>query len=77
MLFILNDASIASYEDDNTQYIIADDINGTITSLEKVSKTLLRCFENNLLKSNADKCYFLESSSDTLNIRVSEYDIKK
>ena len=77
LLFILNDASIASYEDDNTQYIIADDINGTITSLEKVSKTLLRCFENNLLKSNADKCYFLESSSDTLNIRVSEYDIKK
>ena len=77
LLFILNDASIASYEDDNTQYIIADDVNGTITSLEKVSKTLLRCFENNLLKSNADKCYFLESSSDTLNIRVSEYDIKK
>ena len=73
LLFILNDAIIASYEDDNTQYIIADDINGTITSLEKVSKTLLGCFENNLLKSNADKCYFLESSSDTLNIRVSGY----
>ena len=32
--------------------------------------------ENNLLKSNADKCHLLVSSSDAVNLRVSEYDIK-
>ena len=38
--FILNDADIASYVDDNTPYAIADDITGVITSLEKASKVL-------------------------------------
>ena len=33
-------------------------------------------FENNLLKGNADKCHLLVSSSDAVNLRVSEYDIK-
>ena len=33
-------------------------------------------FENNLLKSNADKCHLLVSSSDAVNLRVSEYDIQ-
>ena len=34
-------------------------------------------FENNSLKSNANKCHLLVvSSSDAVNLRVSEYDIK-
>ena len=76
LLFILNDVDIASYADDNTQYVIADDINGVIKSLEKASKALFEWFENNLLKSNANKCHLLVSSSDAVNLRVSEYDIK-
>ena len=45
---------IASYADDNTPYAIVDDINGVIESLEKASKVLSECFENNSLKSNAN-----------------------
>ena len=33
-------------------------------------------FENNLLKSNADKCNLLVSFSDAVNLKISEYDIK-
>ena len=76
LFFILNDVDIASYVDDNTPYVIADDINGVITSLEKASKVLFEWFENNLLKSNANKCDLLISSSDAINLGVSEYDIK-
>ena len=76
LFFILHDVDIVSYGDDNTLYVIADDINGVITYLEKASKVLLEWFENNLLIGNADKCHLLVSSSDTLNLRVSEYDIK-
>ena len=76
LLFILNDVDIANYADDNTPYVIADDISGLITSLEKVSKALFQWFENNLLKSNAKKCHLLVSSSDAVNLRVSEYDVK-
>ena len=76
LFFILNDVDIAIYADDNTPYVIADDINGLITSLEKASKVLFGWFENNLLKGNADKCHLLASSSDTGNLRVNEYNKK-
>ena len=61
-LFILNDVDIASYADDNTPYVIADGINAVIASLEKTSKALSELFENNFLKSNADKYHLLVSS---------------
>ena len=76
LLFILNGADIASYADDNTIYVIADDINGVTTSLEKASKALFEWFGNNLLKNNAEKSHLLVSSSDVVNLRVSKYDIK-
>ena len=76
LFFILNDVNIASCADDNTSYVIADDINGVITSLEQTSKALFEWFENNLLKTNADKCHLLVSSNDVVNLRVSEYDVK-
>ena len=68
LFFILNDVDIASYADDNTSYVIADGINDVIVSLEKESKALLEWFENNLLKSNTDKCHLLVSSSDAVSI---------
>ena len=57
LFFILSDVDIESYADDNTPYVIADDISGLISSSEKASKALFEWFENNLLKSNADKCH--------------------
>ena len=45
LFFILNDVDIASYADDNTPYVIADDINGVIRSLEKASKALFEQFK--------------------------------
>ena len=63
LFFILNDVDIASYADDNIPYVLADDINVVITSLEKASKALFEWFENNLLKSNANKRHLLASSS--------------
>ena len=65
---ILNHVNIASYADDNTPYVVADDINGTTKSLEKASKVLFGWFENNLLKDNAEKCHLLVSSSDAVNL---------
>ena len=33
LFFIFNDVDIASYADENTPYVIADDISGVITTL--------------------------------------------
>ena len=76
LLFILNGVDIANYADDNTPYVITDNINGVIASFEKASKALFEWFDSNLLKSNAEKCHLLVSSSDAINLRVNEYDIK-
>ena len=38
LFFILNDVDIESYADDNTPYVIANDIDDVIASLEKASK---------------------------------------
>ena len=58
LFFILNDVDIASWSVDNISYVMVDDINGVIASLEKTSKVLFEWFENNLLKSNAKKYQF-------------------
>ena len=76
LFFILNDVSIASYAHNNTTYVIADDINGVIASLEKASKDPYEWFENNLLKGNVDKYHLLIRSSDAVNVRISKYDIR-
>ena len=41
LFFILNDVDIASYADNNTPYVIADDINGVITFFRKSVKSLV------------------------------------
>ena len=76
LFFILNDVNIVRYADDNISYVTADDINGVIASSEKASKALFDWFENNLLRSNADKYHLLVSSSDAVPIREIKYDIK-
>ena len=47
---------IVSYVDGGTPYVVTDDINRAIKSRENTSKALFEWFENNLLKSNAEKC---------------------
>ena len=58
MFFIIEDTDIASYADDNTPYVIADNIDGVIKSLEEASEILFKWFNDNLMKINADKCHF-------------------
>ena len=62
LFFIVNSMDIANYADDNTPYATANDIDSLIASLEEVSKSLFTWFDNNLMKSNADKCHKLVSS---------------
>ena len=53
------DIDIENFADDNTLYLSAENVEDVIESFEQASVSLLRWFENNLLKGNADKCHFL------------------
>ena len=74
LFFIIEDTDIASYADDNTPYVIADNIDGVIKSLEEASEILFKWFNDNLVKSNADKCHLLVSTNNTVNIKIRNFD---
>ena len=54
-LFFIHDIDIANFADDNVPYLSAKNVEDVIESLERASVSLLRWFENNLLKGKADK----------------------
>ena len=57
--------------------MIADNVDGLITSLEQASNGLFEWFKNNLLKSNADKCHLLVSTNDRVSMNVDGFKIDK
>ena len=57
--------------------MVADNVDDLIISLEQESNALLEWFQNNLLKSNADKCHLLVSTNNSLSIDVTGYRINK
>ena len=75
MFCIVEDFDIASYGDDNTPCVSANNMDGVVKSL-KVLTELLKWFSDNLMKSNTHKCHLLVSTNNTVNIRVENFDIK-
>ena len=75
LFFIVNSMDIASYTNDNTPYATSSDIDSLIGLLEEVSKSLFTWFDNNLMKSNADKCHLLVSFNEKVTIKISSYEI--
>ena len=63
LFFIVNNKDIANYADDNTPYATTSDIDSLIVYLEEASKSLFTWFDNNLMKSNADKYHLFVSSN--------------
>ena len=75
LFFILSEIDIANYADDNTPYTSSNEVNGLIKSLE-ASKKLFKWFNENLMKSNPDKCHLLVSTNDNVKIRVGNFQIE-
>ena len=70
LFFVIEDTNIASYADDNTPYFRADNINGdTIKSLEEASEILFKWLNDNLRKSDVDKCH--------LSVSIKQYCLNK
>ena len=78
MFLIIEDFNIASYADENTPYVSANNMYGVVKCLDEASTKLFKWFSDNLRKSNANmsKFHFLVSTNNTVNIRVEKFDIK-
>ena len=76
-LFLMHsDTDIVNFADDDTSYLSAKNVQDVIESQEQTSVSLFRWFENNLLNGNADKCHFLVSASQEINLNVNNFEIK-
>ena len=74
LFFIVNDIDIENYADDNTPYVIADNIDDLIKSLEEASTVSFQWFDNNLLKSNPGKCHLLINRNDNVPVHVGKWE---
>ena len=73
LFFVVKDIDIASYADDSTPFIVENNIDNVIASLEQVSDALFNWFKNNRLKNNVDKCHVLVSTNKPVGIKVGDY----
>ena len=76
LFLILSETDIANYADDNTPYTSSNDVSGLVKSLEKASKKLFKWFNDNLMKSNPDKCHLLVRMNDNVNIIIGNFQIE-
>ena len=75
LFFVLKNIDIASYADDSKAFIVENNIDNVIASLEQVSDALFNWLKNNRLKNNVDKCHVLVSTNKPVGIKVGDYTI--
>ena len=72
----MNDLEFANYADDNTPFLVGDDLNDVILKLQNASKTLFKWFNHNQIKANPDKCHFICSPSIKTSIMIENKQIR-
>ena len=72
----MKDVDIANFDDDNTPFTSANNIDDLIDSLEKASSSLFKWFKDNLFKGNPDKCHLLVSTNEKTKINIGEFSIE-
>ena len=72
LFFVVKDIDITSYADDSTPFIVENNIDNVIASLD----ALFNWFKNNRLKSNVDKCHVLVSTSKPVGIKSGDYTLE-
>ena len=73
----MNNVNFASYDDDNTPYVIGDGVIQVTESLEETPDKLFCWFANNEMKQNPNKCHLITSKTDEVSIYVEIFNIKK
>ena len=59
----------------STPFIVENNIDNVIVSLEQASDALFNRFKNNRLKSNVDKCHEIVSTNKPVGIKIGDYKI--
>ena len=70
MFLILKATYFTGYVDDNTPFVVRDNIGNVIKALEKIGEELLNWFLNSEMKLNTDKCRLLLNSQEPSTLKI-------
>ena len=65
MFLILKAIYFTGYVDDNAPFVVRDNTADVIESLEEIGENLVKCFSNNEINLNTDKCHLLLNSQES------------
>ena len=72
MFLILEGTYFTGYADDNTPFVVRDNIKDVIKALEEIGENLLSWFSNNEMKLNTDKCHLLLNSQEANTLKIGD-----
>ena len=76
MFFELRQTDFASYIDDNTPYVEANNIDEVITILENDSVQLFKWFSENQMKANKDNCHLVIRNNEKVTMKIVNIEIE-
>ena len=76
MFFVLSQTGFASYADDNTPCVEANNIDEVITVLENDSIQLFKWFSDNQMKANKDKCHLVISNNEKVPMKIDNIELE-
>ena len=76
MFFELRQSDFASYADDNTPYVEANNVDEVITVLENDSIQLLKWFSENQVKASKDKYHLFITSDEKVSMKINNIEIE-
>ena len=75
MFLILKATYFTGYADDNTPFVVRDNIANFIKSLEEAGEKILNWFSNNEMKLNTNKCHLLLNSQEPNMLKLGDLHI--
>ena len=75
-MFLISKATyFTGYADDNTPFVVRDNIADVTKALEEIGENLLSWFSNTEMKLNTDKCHLLLNSQEPNTLKIGDLNI--
>ena len=72
---ILSITYFTGFADDNTPFVVRDNIADVIKALEEIGENLVNWFSNNEMNLNTYKCHLILNSQEPNTLRIGDLDI--
>ena len=75
-MFLISEGTyFTGYADDNTPFVVRDNITDVIKVLEEIGQSLANWFSNNEIKLNTDQCHLILNSQEPNTLKIGDLHI--